>query len=235
MQKFKDLIKEELSGWKPFDVIWLTFVCVFILIFSISMHQAWYNIVAAVCGVICVVLGGKGKLSNYFFGFIDACLMIYIAFRATYYGDMALSVYNLVMQFVGFATWSKHMNKETHSVSKRHLSNPQRLLVLLGLVASTLLVGFLMGRFTDNQQPYVDGFKLSASVIAMLLMVTMCTEQWWIWIAINISGIVLYGVSLYAKGEPINIAITIKYLVYFVNSIIMCYWWEREVRENKKP
>ena len=35
MQKFKDIIKEELKGWKPFDIIWLVLVSVIITVMSI--------------------------------------------------------------------------------------------------------------------------------------------------------------------------------------------------------
>ena len=35
MQKFKDLIRDEFSGWKPFDIIWLVTVSVVITVMSI--------------------------------------------------------------------------------------------------------------------------------------------------------------------------------------------------------
>ena len=95
MQKFNELIHEELSGWKPFDIIWLVTVCVIITTVTLltSNTEAFglshptlsagavkacvvCSIIAAIIGVINVVLGGKGKLSNYFFGVISACLMI---------------------------------------------------------------------------------------------------------------------------------------------------------------
>ena len=92
MQKFSELIKEELKGWKPFDIIWLVLVSVVITVMSILFKYDktndqfyWIHIVAATCGIINVVLGGKGKLSNYLFGFIHCCLMIYITLISRLY------------------------------------------------------------------------------------------------------------------------------------------------------
>ena len=96
MQRFNELAKEELKGWKPFDIIWLVLASVIITTItllttdtetfgqshptlSMGVVKACVvcSIVAAIIGVINVVLGGKGKLSNYFFGVISALLMIY--------------------------------------------------------------------------------------------------------------------------------------------------------------
>ena len=233
MQKFRELIKEEFSGWKPFDVIWLVTVCVVITTMSIlfkydqSDRFYWIHIVASACGIINVVLGGKGKLSNYLFGFIHCCLMIYITLISRLYADMAVTIYNFIMQFVGFFTWAKNMNKETHEVRKVHASNQVRMVSLAVIIVGTVVVGWIMHRFTNDLAPYADAAKAVMQVVAMILMVRMFSEQWWLWIAIN-----CVSIFLYVKAG--NLPITIMYVVYLVNSIIMCVRWEKEACENDK-
>ena len=80
MQKFNELIKEELKGWKPFDIIWLVTVCIVITAVTLLTSNAEAfgqshptlsegavkacvvcSIIAAIIGVINVVLGGKGS------------------------------------------------------------------------------------------------------------------------------------------------------------------------------
>lgn len=247
MQKFNDLIKEELSGWKPFDIIWLVTVCVIITTVTLLTSNAEAfglshptlssgavkacvvcSIIAAIIGVINVVLGGKGKLSNYFFGVVSACLMIYINLTVRNYGIMMVSIYNLVMQFVGFRAWSKNMNKATHEVKKIHMKNGQRWLYVGILAVATVALGFIMKNVGDSH-PFIDAFITSAQVIAMILMVSMFAEQWWLWIVINIASIYLFFTS-----REVTLALALMYMVYFVNSIIMCIRWEREARENDK-
>ncbi|MBQ3709303.1 MAG: nicotinamide mononucleotide transporter [Bacteroidales bacterium] len=234
MQKFKTLIKEEFSGWKPFDIIWLVTVCVVVTTISILFKYDkntdrfyWIHIVASACGIINVVLGGKGKLSNYLFGFIHCCLMIYITLISKLYADMGVTVYNFIMQFVGFFTWSKNMSKETHEVKKNHASNKTRILSLVVIVVGTIAVGFIMKRFTNDLAPFADAAKAVMQVIAMILMVRMFSEQWWLWIAIN-----CVSIFMYIKAG--NFPITIMYVVYLVNSIIMCVRWEKEAIANDK-
>ncbi|MBQ6771837.1 MAG: nicotinamide mononucleotide transporter [Bacteroidales bacterium] len=247
MQKFKALIKEELSGWKPFDIIWLVTVCAVITTVTLLTSNAEAfgrshptlsptavkacvvcSIIAAIIGVINVVLGGKGKLSNYFFGVISACLMIYINLTVKNFGIMLVSVYNLVMQFVGFRAWSKNMNATTHEVKKIHMKKGQRWMYAAILAVATVVLGFIM-RQVGDAHPFIDAFVTSAQVLAMILMVSMFAEQWWLWIVINIASIYLFLTS-----REVTLALALMYMVYFVNSIIMCVKWEREACENDK-
>ena len=234
MQNLKDIIKEDLKGWKPFDIIWLVLVSVVITVMSIlfkydkaSDQFYWIHIVAAACGIINVVLGGKGKLSNYLFGFIHCCLMIYITLISRLYADFGVTVYNFVMQFVGFFTWAKYMNHETHEVMKIHMPNKSRLISLAVIIVGTVGFGLLMKYFTNDIAPFADSAKAVMQVVAMILMVKMFSEQWWLWIAIN-----CVSIFMYIKAG--NFPITMMYVVYLINSIIMCVRWEKEATANDK-
>ena len=247
MQKFKTLVKEELSGWKPFDIIWLVTVCAVITTVTLLTSNAEAfglshptlssaavkacvvcSIIAAIIGVINVVLGGKGKLSNYFFGVISSILMIYINFTVKNYGIMAVSVYNLVMQFVGFHAWSKNMNSATHEVKKIHMKSSKRVVYASIIAAATVALGFIMKQFGDTH-PFIDAFITSSQIIAMIMMVRMYSEQWWLWIVINIASIYLFLTS-----REVTLALALMYMVYFVNSIIMCIRWEKEALANDR-
>ena len=233
MQKIKSIIHEELSGWKPFDIIWLVTVSVVITVMSVLFKydktDKFYliHIVAATCGIINVVLGGKGKLSNYLFGFVHCCLMIYITLISRLYADFGVTVYNFIMQFVGFFTWSRHMNNETHEVMKIHMSNKARLTGLVVIIVGTIGIGLVMKHFTNDLAPFADSAKAVMQVVAMILMVRMFSEQWWLWIAIN-----CVSIFMYIKAG--NFPITMMYSVYLINSIIMCVRWEKEACANDK-
>ena len=185
MQKFNELIKEELKGWKPFDIIWLVTVSIVITVMSILFKYDkandqfyWIHIVAATCGIINVVLGGKGKLSNYLFGFIHCCLMIYITLISKLYADFGVTVYNFIMQFVGFFTWSKNMNYETHEVMKIHMSNKARLVNLGIIIVGTIGFGLLMKYFISSPKPTVPTMITARLMRRALLLMWIFITSW---------------------------------------------------------
>ena len=133
------------------------------------------------------------------------------------------------MQFVGFSSWKKNMNKETHEVNKVHMRPNQRVIWLTILAIGTIVLGFIFKRLPNENKPFIDAFITVAQVISMILMVKMYAEQWWLWIAINIASIYLFMTS-----REVTLSLSLMYMVYFVNSIIMCIRWEKEARANDK-
>ena len=127
MEKVSQFIKEELSGWKLWEVVWLFSACAVIAALSVYWHDSFMGIISATTGVACVVCTGKGKLSAYIFGAVNVVLYAIISFHAKYYGEVMLnSLYYFPMQFYGFYVWNKHMNKETHEVEKKRMTKTGR-------------------------------------------------------------------------------------------------------------
>ena len=88
----RKLIKNELSGWKTWEIIWLGLACLIITVLSIYWGDNLMGIISATTGVACVVLTGKGKLSAYLFGLINCVLYAIISYKATYYGETMLNL-----------------------------------------------------------------------------------------------------------------------------------------------
>lgn len=231
MRKINAFIKNELSGWKSWEIAWLFIAASVIIALSIYWNDTPMGIISSTTGVICVVLTGKGKLSAYIFGLINSVLYAIISYEATYYGETMLNaLYYVPMQFIGFYIWSKHMNAETSEVSKRHMKWSHRLMVLVALICATIGYGLILQSMGDRM-PFVDGFTTVSSVAAMILSVRMCSEQWWIWVFINIFSVYMWAVD-FANGSD-NIATLLMWIVYLGNSIIMLVKWETEIAENK--
>jgi len=133
MEKIAAFIKDELSGWKPWEILWITTATITILSLSIYLNESLIGIIMAISGVICVVLTGKGKLSSYVFGMVNTLLYAYIAYGAKYYGDVMLNLlYYAPMNVVGWVMWNKHMSVETKEVEKKRMKNSEIIVVFLG-------------------------------------------------------------------------------------------------------
>ena len=226
------MLKNELSGWKWWEVAWLVTAAVVITILPIYWGDSLMGIISAVTGVICVVLTGKGKLSAYFFGLINSVLYAIIAYQSALYGETMLNLlYYVPMQFVGFYVWSRHMNQESHEVEKRHMKNTGRLILLLCMIAGTVLYGYLL-KFLGDAMPFVDAFTTVSSVIAMIISVRMFAEQWWVWVAIDVFSVYMWYMD-FSKGSD-NIATLLMWVVYLGNAVIMLVKWEKEARKNER-
>ncbi len=226
--RMKKFIKEEWSGWKPLEVTWLLVACAVITGLSIYWGDTLMGVISSTTGVACVVCTGKGKLSAYIFGLVNSILYAIISYQATLYGETMLNaIYYVPMQFVGFYIWSKNMNSETHEVTKRHMKNSGRILMVLAIAAATVAYGFVL-KYLGDAMPFVDSFTTVSSVVAMIVSVRMFAEQWWIWIAVDVFTVYMW-VCNFAAGND-NIATLLMWIVYLGNAIIMCVRWEKEIR-----
>ncbi len=224
----KKLLQNELRGWKRWEILWLLTACAAILALSLYWHDTPMGIVSAVTGVACVVCTGKGKLSAYVFGAVNTLLYALIAFRAKYYGEVLLNaLYYFPLQFYGFYVWKKHMNAETAEVYKRRMRPRGLALLLLAVALGTLLLGTVLRRMGGNL-PYVDALSTVVSVTAMIVSIRMYSEQWILWIIVDVVTVIMWAAA-FARGED-SIATLVMWAVYLVNAVIMLVKWEKEAK-----
>lgn len=232
MRKVRTWLQNEISGWKKWEVAWLITACAIIVALSIYWQDTWMGILSATTGAACVICTGKGKLSAYVFGLVNSVLYAIISYQAALYGETMLNaLYYVPMQFVGFYTWSRHMNTETNEVIKKNMKWTGRLMMTAFILAGTIVYGLLL-RAMGDAMPFVDAFTTVTSVAAMLISVKMFAEQWWIWVVVDIVSVYMWFQS-FLQGQE-YIATLIMWLVYLVNAVIMLVKWEREAKRNER-
>ena len=232
MRKVRTWLQNEISGWKKWEVVWLITACAIIVALSIYWQDTWMGILPATTGAACVICTGKGKLSAYVFGLVNSVLYAIISYQAALYGETMLNaLYYVPMQFVGFYTWSRHMNTETNEVIKKNMKWTGRLMMTAFILAGTIGYGLLL-RAMGDAMPFVDAFTTVTSVAAMLISVKMFAEQWWIWVVVDIVSVYMWFQS-FLQGQE-YIATLIMWLVYLVNAVIMLVKWEREAKRNER-
>lgn len=231
MERIKSILKNEITGWKRYEITWLVIACATIIGLSIYWQDTFMGIISATTGVACVVCTGKGKLSAYAFGLVNCVLYAIISYQAKLYGETMLNaIYYIPMQFVGFYVWNKNMNKETNEVKKRHMGLKLRILALIGIIITTIIYAIILKHLGDAM-PLIDSFTTVSSVVAMIISIGMYSEQWWVWIFVDIFTVIMWGINFVAGND--NIATLLMWIIYLVNAIIMCVKWEKEVHNTK--
>lgn len=226
MASIKKFFKNEVYGWSKFEVIWLVVATVVILGLSIYWHESIIGIIAALTGVICVILTGKGKISSYVFGTINTVLYAYIALGAKYYGEVMLNMlYYLPMNFVGFITWKKYINSETQEVEKRKLTFKWQGIIAILCAICVYVYGLVLKKL-GGSLPFIDSMSTVLSVFAQILCVKRYMEQWLLWIVVDVVTVIMWIAAFFNGGE--SIATLLMWSVYLLNAIFMFVKWYKE-------
>lgn len=189
---------------------------------------------AAITGVLCVVLVAKGNIWNYLFGLANVSLYAYISYKASLYGDAALNaLYYLPMQFIGWWQWRRRgaavsaaeADGGAVQVKARRFSWNQRILLFIGCSVAVVGVGFILKHFGDPQ-PFKDSTTTVLSIVAQALMALAFMEQWVLWIITNIVSVAMWCVCV-SRGEAHAGVMVIMWAFYLMNSINGLRVWMR--------
>ncbi|GKX28845.1 nicotinamide mononucleotide transporter [Vallitalea longa] len=228
MDKTKKFLKYELTGWKTWEIVWMVFAISVIISLSLHWGDNVRGIIAAVTGVMCVILTGKGKMSCFMFGLVNTILYAWIAFEARYYGEVMLNgLYYAPMQFVGWLMWKKHMNNETKEVEKTKLNINQEIMLLIISIICIYGYGTILRNLGGNL-PFFDSISTCLSIVAMILSVRRLMEQWIIWIVVDLVTVNMWLIDYFNGGT--DIATLLMWIVYLLNAIFMFIKWFKESR-----
>ena len=229
MKKIRSFIKTELSGWKPVELAWLAIASVVILGLSIYWKDSAMGIISALTGVWCVVLTGKGKVSNFLFGIVNVVLYAIISFQARYYGEVMLNIlYYLPCSVIGLFVWGKNVDEASGEVVKRKMSVKSSVLVYSVTAAGVVGYGFIL-KALGGTLPFVDSMSTVLSVVAQILCLNRLAEQWILWIVIDAVTVVMWAYNYMNGGE--SVATLLMWIVYLLNAILMYIKWRKDVKE----
>ena len=225
----KNFITKEFSNWHYMEWLWMIFCTAVTTGISVYLGDNWFGTAAAVTGILYSLWAGKGKLSCYFFGIFNSIAYGWISFEATLYGETALNwLWYLPMMFAGLFFWRRNLKKDVQEIVKRALDWRGRVLTLLASAGGTVL-GALILAGAGDQSPWLDSFTTVLSIIAMVLTVKRCVEQWVLWTLVNLASIYMWY-QLYAAGDG-SVAVLMMWVMSLLNGIIFYILWQKEVKK----
>lgn len=217
---------DEIKNFKSWEIGWMILANAVILGVSIYMGDDVLSIIASLTGVMCVILCGLGKVSNYFWGTVNVILYAYVAWKAKYYGDVMLNLlYYLPTNIIGWVLWAKNVNSETNEVYKKRMTWKQDIAVVIISIIGIFGYSFILKQLGGNL-PLIDSMSTVLSVIAQILMIKRFAEQWVIWILVDVVSVIMWVVALF--GEEQSIAVLLMWSVYLANAIIMYVKWRKD-------
>lgn len=185
------------------------------------------NIVSSISGVICVILCAKGKLSTYIWGVVNVVAYIVICWQYEMWGDFGLNaLIFLPTQVIGWIMWDRHLNKDVDEVKSKKMTVKQWIMWGLISIATSIGLGYVLSNILptlNGSASWLDGFMTVLSIWANVLMVKRYSEQWPLWIAVDMIAVVKWGIQK-------DWIMAIMYTVYLVNAV---YGYAKWLKMNK--
>ena len=230
ISKNKKKIKNIFKSFTYFEWTMILAVIGFTTYFSIidtknTIMYLLVDAIAAISGILCVVLCAKGKKTQYIWGLINVIGYVVIAWINKYYGEVMLNIlYYLPSQFIGYYLWNKHINKENDKVEGNKLNITKSIL----LVLVCAIVIFLYKEILDllgGQGTLLDSASTTISVFANLLMMLRYREQWLLWIIIDVITVAMWVIAK-------DFVMVTMWSVYLVNAFYGYYNWSKISKER---
>lgn len=218
-----------LKNWTRFEMVWLfTFTMV-----NIYLYFAWQDsligLISSISGMLCVVLVAKGKITNYYFGIIQTLTYAYIAYGYGLYGEVMLNaLFYFPVQFIGIYLWSRNKTDQGvkgEDVIIKRLSKIGWFYTITSVLTLTVAYGFFL-KYLGGNNVWTDSATNVLSIAAQILMLKRFTEQWILWISVNILSIFLWLSALITQGGN-DFSMLVMWSAFLVNSIYGYINWRK--------
>jgi nicotinamide mononucleotide transporter len=218
-----------LKNWTRFEIGWLfTFTLINIYLFF-AWSDSLLGLISSISGMLCVVLVAKGKIANYYFGIVQTLTYAYIAYGYGLYGEVMLNaLFYFPVQFIGIYMWKK--NKTEHGVKGEDviissLTKKGWFYTVLSILILTIGYGFFL-KFLGGNLVWTDSATNVLSIAAQILMLKRYTEQWLLWISVNVLSIFLWLGALISQGGN-DFSMLVMWSAFLVNSIYGYLNWRK--------
>ena len=205
--------------------MWLflaTGVLVQVITFYLMPHNPW-ALVSGILGICSVVLGAQGNILTFVFGFAQVVTYTYLCAVERFYAEIAINIYYFITMIYGVYCWRNRLSDNTLQVQTRCLSRNVFPLLGVAIILISVLTGWLLQRYTDDPQPYLDAFTTVPAIVAQVLMVLAYREQWYLWLAVDILAVVMW-----IRAE--NYCMAAQYAFWCANCIYGYVQWTKSLK-----
>lgn len=189
------------------------------------LQTSWLEAIAVVAGIGSVWFSKQESILVYPVGIVSVLIYVYLAWVYQLYADSGVNFYYFVMSVYGWWNW-KHTNSDANQIPISRSDGKGHLINGFVFVASFVLLGFVLTKFTNSDVPMWDAFTTAAAITAMWLMAQKKIEHWIFWLICNLSSIPLYTY----KGLPFT---SFQFLIFTILSIMGWISWSRKLKELK--
>ena len=156
--------------------------------------------------------------------YIPSCICAALNFfNSATWAFAALTVYYIVMGFVGIYNWKKdsaNAGEEQHKGIVLNRLPRKTFLISLAMVAAGIPALYFLLQALNDPNPFLDAITTALSIIGTWWLTKSYIQQWWIWIVADVFAIWM-NVNLDNKW------FVVQFILCIISSFIGLWNWNR--------
>lgn len=182
------------------------------------------SLVSGLLGITSVILCSQGNILTFFFGFGQIITYTYLCWLERFYAGIVMNAFYFVSQIYGIYAWRKlirHADEHDSSpiISPKNIPGKMFAVIIAAMAVVAAVAGWLLSRYTDDTQPYMDAVTTTVSVVAQVMLVMAVRQQWWLWLFVDVLFVVMWIVA----GNGCMVA---QYVFWSANCIYGLVRWK---------
>lgn len=182
----------------------LNFFSIHNIVFGIfGQSVSALEIISVAVGLLCVFFAVKGKVANFWFGYLYNILLFFLFLQNRLYSSMILQPISLAINFYGHYRWTHPRSNEKDDKNKLKVTvynNGQRSVVAAVVVVFMFVWGYLLSRIDfwwpevfvhPASFPYFDAFALGLVLAAQWLSAQKKLDCWGVWLIADVTNVIL--------------------------------------------
>lgn len=242
-------IMKNFKSWKKTDFFWLGLTTIIMIVASIILWDKTDNrismlaLIGTVMGMINVILVAKQEVYvNIVTAIIGEIAMGICYLHWNLLGNAILNLAIFLPSNIAFIYWIK--KEKDNTVPTFRLNNKKRTILIITTLFFTLLLGLAftnidastpyIGEFLNsdfyggnNPMPFIDAFTLIANIIALGLMYFLYTEQWHLWVIVDVFTLILWIFTVMQDSSLVAITYCIMYTCWLINAVYGIKNWTK--------
>ena len=202
-------------------------ILVQVVTFHVLPEDNPWSLVSGLLGICSVVLGAQGNIWSFVFGFAQVGTYTYLCVQERFYAEIALNIFYFITMIYGVYVWKRRLtDDDSLQIQTRKLSKRLTPVLIISVVLLSLLVGWLLQRYTDDPQPYLDAMTTVPAIAAQILMVMAYREQWYLWLMVDVLALVMW-----VRAE--NYCMAVQYAFWCANCVYGYIQWTKSLEKTK--
>jgi nicotinamide mononucleotide transporter len=195
------------------------------------------EVIAVILGVAYLVLAMRQHILCWYAAFGSTAIFSWLFWDVSLVMESGLNVYYLIMAVYGWWVWRGNAQSNSKmdvekivpmkAVEIKTWSLSRHVLVIVGIVLTSLATGYGLEKNTSAALPYLDSFTTWGAVITTYMVTQKVLENWLYWLVIDAVAIYLYiDRELYLTA--------LLMALYVVLAVFGWFIWLKEYRQQNE-